>query len=334
MYQGMKRTLTSLLVVLISAVSLHAQAVRAAMHMVPTGKGWAVMAQDDPGDAPQGDGAVGSLKAWQSVARTTNSNGMIYHGGKVMGGTVHVYFIWYGDWTNGAKKSDSQQTVSLMSALYARTGGLGGSKLALINSTYSDTTQTVTGSFYLVQSTTDDYSQGKNLTDAGVKAVVTKAIQSGRLPKDANALYFVLTSSDVNETSGFCTKYCGWHDHSTILGSDVKYSFVGNPDRCAMSCEAQLQSPNGNSGADGMASIMAHETSESLTNPDLNAWYDASGNENGDKCAWTYGPLHGTLGYGAYNQTFGTHNYLIQMIWENTRGGGCDQVLGGKFYNQ
>jgi hypothetical protein len=28
------------------------------------------------------------------------------------------------------------------------------------------------------------------------------------------------------------------------------------------------------------------------------------------------------------------HHWLIQMNWENARGGECDQKLGGKFYGQ
>jgi len=67
---------------------------------------------------------------------------------------------------------------------------------------------------------------------------------------------------------------------------------------------------------------------------DLNAWYDTKGEENGDKCAWKWGPVKGTLGNGAYNITVAAHNWLIQMNWENARGGGCDQKLGGSFYSQ
>jgi Phosphate-induced protein 1 conserved region len=322
------RKLLILAILIVGITELNAQTVRAAVHMRPTGKGWSVALDPATDDAEEG------AQIWQSFARNSTTNGILYHGGKIMPGNVHVYFIWYGNWTNGPKNSDSQLTVSLLDALYASVGGMGSSGYARINSTYTDTSHVVTGAFSLVQSATDNYSQGKNLTDAGVKAVVTRAIQSGRLPKDSNAIYFVLTSSDVNETSGLCNKYCGWHDHGTILSSDIKFSFVGNPDRCPLSCEAQTQSPNGDSGADGMASIMAHETQEAISDPDLNAWYDASGLENGDKCAWMYGPVHGTIGYGAYNQTFGTHNWLIQMTWENSRGGGCTQTKGGRFYNQ
>jgi hypothetical protein len=151
---------------------------------------------------------------------------------------------------------------------------------------------------------------------------------------DTSGVYFVLTSSDVNETSGFCTRYCGWHTHSTIGGRDIKYAFVGNPDRCSRACEAQTTSPNGDSGADGMASIMAHETEEAISDPDLNAWYDSSGEENADKCAWKWGPTTGTVGHGAYNQTLAGKHWLLQMNWENARAGGCDQMLGGTFYTQ
>jgi len=80
---------------------------------------------------------------------------------------------------------------------------------------------------------------------------------------------------------------------------------------------------------------MAHEAEEALTDEDLNAWYDSSGLENADKCAWKFGPTTGTIGNGAYNQTFTNgYNWLIQMNWENSRRGGCDQTVGGTFYTK
>lgn len=324
----MKSKLLILMLVVLSAGYVSAQTVRAAIHMTPTGKGWSVEATSAVGHVNPDAGL------WQNVARNTTSNGILYHGGKVMPGNVHVYFIWYGNWSNGPKASDSQLTVSLLSSLYAPVNGVGGSPYARILSTYSDTKSTVSGSYALVQSTTDNYSLGKNLSDAAVQQVVTNAIRSGKLPKDSNGLYFVLTSSNVNETSGFCTKYCGWHNHANILNSDIKFSFVGNSDRCAASCEAQIQSPNSDSGADGMASVMTHETAETLTDSNFNAWYDSAGEEVGDKCAWKWGTTQGVIGYGAYNQTFGGHRWLLPTLWENSRGGGCSQAKGGKFSNQ
>ena len=134
---------------------------------------------------------------------------------------------------------------------------------------------------------------------------------------------------------GFCSSFCGYHFRAPISGQDIKYSFIGNPDRCAGSCEAQIDSPNQNSGADGLVNIMSHELEEAITDPDVNAWYMSNGNENADACAWKWGTLlGGQIGQGGYNQSFGGHNWLLQMNWENARGGGCDNFLGGPFHNQ
>ncbi|MEO8843125.1 MAG: hypothetical protein ABI591_19500 [Kofleriaceae bacterium] len=102
---------------------------------------------------------------------------------------------------------------------------------------------------------------------------------------------------------------------------------MGNPDRCPSSCEDQTTSPNGNVGADGMASIIAHESEEAISDPDLNAWYDRSGAENADKCAWTFGTQQTASNGSKYNLTFGGRNWLIQRNW-NASTQGCQRVLG------
>jgi len=287
--------------------------------MVPNGKGWGVRPVGASGNK-SGDVVTG--------------NGVNYHGGPVMHANVNVYFIWYGNWANGPKPSDSPATVGLLNKLFAASGGMGNSGFYKINTTYADTTAYASGNVVAKAATADAYSHGKNIADADVQAIVARAIANGSLPKDVNGIYFVLTSSDVNETSGFCTQYCGWHNHAAISGQDIKFAFVGNPDRCQSACEAQTVTPNGDSGADGMASVMAHESSETITDPDFTGWYDSAGNEIGDKCAWKFGPYVSTTAHGVYNQTFGANHWLIQMLWEDSRGGGCDQTLGGTFYKQ
>jgi len=318
----MRKGWATLFVTLGCLTCLNAQIAKEAIHMAPNGKGWGIETEVSEG--------AGTL-----ANKPLSTNGITYHGGPVMrANSVNVYFIWYGNWTRGPKASDSQTTVNLMDALFGPTRGIGGSSYFKINTTYSDTVGHPTGNIALVASATNNYSRGKQLSDSDIQSIVSSAISSRAVPKDANGLYFVLTSSDVAESSGFCTKYCGWHTSSTMGGTDIRYAFVGNPDHCPSACEMESAGPNGDSGADGMASIMAHEASEAVTDPDLNAWYDSAGNESADKCAWKFGPITGVLGHGAYNQTFGTYNWLIQMEWENSRGGGCDKALGGKFYNQ
>ena len=112
---------------------------------------------------------------------------------------------------------------------------------------------------------------GTSLSDANIETVVTSVLAAGLLANDANGVYFVLTAPEVTATSGFCSQYCGWH---TSTGSGVRYAFVGNAaTQCLGSC-AQSTGPNGNAGADGMASVIAHELAETVSDPDGGGWYD------------------------------------------------------------
>jgi hypothetical protein len=276
----------------------------------PTGKGWGEVDHASNAAKPSGG------------SRTTCTNGICYHGGAVMAGTPTIYYIWYGNWSGGAKASDSGTSISILDNFI---NSLGGSSYEHINSSYSISGSTITDALSHSNSADvyDNYSQGTSFGDAGVQAIVSAKINSGALPKNSNAVYFVLTSSDVNETSGFCTQYCGWHTHANIAGSDIKYAFVGNPDRCPSACEEETNSPNSDSGADGMASIIAHEQEEAISDPDLNAWYDRQGAENADKCAWTFGTTSTASNGSLYNITLGGSKYLIQRNWLNASGGLC-----------
>jgi hypothetical protein len=60
-----------------------------------------------------------------------------------------------------------------------------------------------------------------------------------------------------------------------------------------------------------------------VTDPDLNAWYDQRGNENGDKCAWNFGAVRTAPNGSKYNVTLGRAKYLLQQIWANASGGYC-----------
>jgi hypothetical protein len=277
--------------------------------LVPTGKGWGERAYPAPPRVNENANANAAGHAKPS------NNGIFYHGGPLILGTTRAYYIWYGNWSGNTATTTLENFA----------GSIGGSPYFNINTTYYDGSDIhVSNSVSFAGSTNDSYSQGTALSDAAVQSVVASAINSSRLPKDTNAVYFVLTSADVNETSGFCTQYCGWHTRGTIAGSDIKYSFVGNPDRCPNACEWQTtKSPNNNPGADGMASIIAHELEEAVTDPDLNAWYDRRGQENADKCAWTFGTTSTAPNGSLYNMTLGGNKYLIQRNWVNASGGYC-----------
>jgi hypothetical protein len=240
------------------------------------------------------------------------SNGISYHGGPVILNTTNAYIIWYGDWAAGSQ--------SILTTLLS---SMGGSPYFNINTTYYNGSNVhVSNAVHFAGSTTDHYSLGKSLSDSNIQQIVANAITSG-LTKDTNGVYFVLTAADVAETSGFLTQYCGWHTRGTISGSDIKYSFVGNPANGMSACADQSTSPNGDAPADAMASVISHELEEAVTDPDLNAWYDTRGQENADKCAWTFGTTSTASNGSKYNMTLGGLQYLIQRNWVNASGGYC-----------
>jgi len=269
-------------------------------------------------------------------------NGIQYHGGPVMSTPqgVNVYFIWYGDWSS-ANDTAAQSIVNDFIK------NLGGSSYFNINTTYYDYLKgqidPVRNRVNFMGSTSVGYSYGSALTDNDVGNVIVDATSSGALPFDLNGEYFVLTSSDVDETSGFCTSYCAFHGFQQInYTSPVALSqhspsavnligaFVGNPDRCPYQCawQYQLPTPNNNVAGDGMVNMVAHELSESVSDPLVTGWINHQGNsggidENGDLCAWTFGQTTNLPNGSFYNIVLGDRPYLLQRIWVNALGGYC-----------
>jgi len=260
-------------------------------------------------DLGQGGASHGNAGQAGAAAATVVAN-ITYHNGPVMTNGVNVYLIWYGNWTSN--------TATTIIPDFFNT--LGGSPYWNINTGYYSGTTTKTyvkSTVTLMNQSSVAYPYGTALSDAQILQIVKNYV--GTSAPDPNALYFVLTSADVTATSGFCTSYCGWHTHATVNGVDMKYSFVGNAARCIASCAAQSTGPNGNAGADGMISVLAHELEETATDPDLNAWYDSAGAENGDKCAWTFGTVSTAPNGAKYNVALGARKFLIQQNWKITQ---------------
>jgi hypothetical protein len=251
--------------------------------------------------------------AWGHGGGGSTSNGISYHGGPVLTTGTNAYIIWYGNWANDTATAILPDLLS----------HIGGSPYFNINTTYyNGANQHVLNSVTYKQSTTDNYSQGKtNLTDNQIASIVSTALNNKSLPVDPNGVYFVLTSADVTKT-GFLSQYCGWHTYGNYGPTPIKYAFVGDPGTDWHCADQTSASPNGNVGADAMASVISHELEEATTDPQLNAWYDQRGQENADKCAWTFGSTYTANGALA-NMKLGTRNYLIQRNWVNASGGYC-----------
>ena len=69
-------------------------------------------------------------------------------------------------------------------------------------------------------------------------------------------------------------------------------------------------------GLAALANVSAHELSETMTDPRLSAWYDQNGDENADKCAWTFGPVSATNPLQLSTLSNGTQ-WKLQGEWSN-----------------
>jgi hypothetical protein len=277
---------------------------------------------------------IGALLLPTGTQAQATGNAIDYHGGPVMLNSHPVHIIWYGNWNGNSALTILPQFIS----------GLNQSPYFAINSTYTDSNHNfnISSGVTLGSQTFDSYSQGTTLSDAGLRNVVSSAMSRGAVPVDPNAVYFVLSSGDVNQIGSlgeFCVQFCGFHTHTSLFNNDIKYAFVGNASpKCINNPTTDktcvlanfTSSPNNNVGADGMASTIAHELSETVTDPDLNAWYRGDGShENGDLCNLNYGPTFTTSNGSQANITLGGINYLIQQNWLNDGGGGCTMASTG-----
>ena len=192
----------------------------------------------------------------------------------------------------------------------------------------------VNGTVKVKQTITDKGSRGFNLGPNNISKIVIGNINSGTFPADTNAIYFVLPSDNVKESmdaskNSFCTTYCGYHGSTNENKNNIRvqYSMLGIASeyclfsRCGSFWNWFGSSPNNNLAVDAMLSVFAHELTEAVTDPYVDdsgkeAWYDANGYENADKCAWDFGDVHVDFqAFAYYNLEFSNKLWLVQQNW-------------------
>jgi hypothetical protein len=175
----------------------------------------------------------------------------------------------------------------------------------------------------------EDFLDTVCLTDSEIQAEIQSVVIAHGWPQNGSNLYFLFTPQDVGscfDDASACAyyDYCAYHGSYVSPGGEILYA---NQPYTADWCDTDH--PNG-SDADPTINVISHEHNESITDPNhdpshLGAWYDNQGFENGDKCAWTWGPLSGSTG-SQYNQTINGHHYILQEEFNNAASN-CVQTL-------
>jgi hypothetical protein len=254
-----------------------------------------------------------------SLARPRRSPNMTYHGGKIMPTAVSKAIFWGPSW---AKSTFVGDKITGLDAWYT---GHDNSNYARTVDEYTDTVSgghqvdsNLTHQGHVIDTST---ATGGNNTSA-ILAEVCRQITAGNIVPDAagNGYYPVYT--DVKRGNA---GYCAWHSAGTCNGKPVQFAFFFNLDGDA-GCDPADSQTGHSQGLAALANVTAHELSEARSDPaSPGAWYDSSGAENGDKCAWTFNVPFVSFANGT--------SWKLQGEWSNaayTAGTGYPNSSGQK----
>jgi hypothetical protein len=235
---------------------------------------------------------------------------LTYHGGDVINVAKVVCIFWGSTWASGGSDNSRATTIQ------AFRNQLGTSSHYSMLTQYYDSayiqTSNLAGSQPDWFDTSNALPSNGNVTDSVVQSEVKRYVAAHGyngstiyevfLPKYVPGTSTLVYSSDGSSTScgGPGLAYCAYHSSYSSTAGYVKYSIEPYP-----SCSGCQVS--GWTVVQNMTHFMVHETREAVTDARGSAWYDSSGNEADDKCAWT--------------SLFLENGYGYQPEWSNAAGG-------------
>jgi hypothetical protein len=253
---------------------------------------------------------------------------LVYHGGPVMLTNKTYAIYWKPSGYNMASGYDT--TINQYFTDVAHDSGMGSNVYAATTQYYQNPgPQYIQYSSAFGGSYTDTHAFPASgcplynglpvcLTDAQIQTEINNVISSQGWAKNGTNQFFMFTAQNVgscfNAGGGGCafTNYCAYHGTANSGAIYANMPYTGGVGGCD-----EGQYPNGSSNqADPTINVTSHEHNEAITDPQLNAWYDSLGNENGDKCVWNFGAVQGPNG-AEYNQTINGHHYFLQQEFSN-----------------
>src|SRR5215467_10195629 len=235
---------------------------------------------------------------------------MTWHGSPILSDSVVQPIFWGTSWGNINFVGDK---ITGLNSWYT---GFSGSNYAKTSDEYTGTNGQVGSSNTLGSDVIDLSPAGNGATTSTILAEVCRKITN----PVANGYYPVYVDLPRGHAG-----YCAYHGWGTCGSANVQFAFFWNLDGDP-GCDPQDTSGLHSQGLAAIANVTGHELSEARSDPaSPGAWYDSSGQENGDKCAWTFGAPLVTF-------TNGTQ-WKIQGEWSNaayTAGTGYANSSGQK----
>jgi hypothetical protein len=236
-----------------------------------------------------------------------------YHGGPVIK-CANVYTSFWGSgWTTDPAKTVNAGRLGIFMKDFLA------SKYMNILSQYGSGTGAGLAGVFFGASFVNNVAA--ELTDNLIHTTIQSCIDAGVLPEPSNpsdmALMIFLDDNMAVKDPGTGITMCepagdtafGYHFHfTTQKGNPFYYSVIpGLTDACLTSscgsnagCSLQLTETQ----EQRRTQVASHEFSEMVTDPELNAWFDSDGSENGDICNGESGTI-----------TVGANTWTVQRMY-------------------
>jgi len=245
------------------------------VHVLPT-----PASVHSPRDTNPTDAAV---KGQVSVYPASYGSGnLINHGGKILSSAQFYAVYWNSSVANSTATSLGNANIRNQIANFV--GSFNGSPDYTIVQQYTGSNGTIAPTIPF-----SDYVDSKAtqsiIKDSAIHSYLGNLFQTSKLTAQENAIYGIYFPPGMKvQLSGSmsCSGFCGYHSHFTYNGIQIKYAVFPylNCGGCSLA---------GKTVADMLTIVSSHEIREAATDPgdnNVNAWYDASGYEADDKCAW------------------------------------------------
>jgi hypothetical protein len=209
---------------------------------------------------------------------------LVNHGGPQIGHAAFVAIYWNGQVANSTQTS-AHGTIAGHIAAFVASFSSATNYSDSSNDDYTiiqqysahDTISSLLPSDTLV----DTQASKSVIRDRDIQSYLSGLFQSGRLNASTSTLYGIYFPPGMNVSlQGMsCSSFCGYHSYMNYRGANIKYAVFPYLDCPACSL-------SGKTVADMLTIVTSHEIREAVTDPLLNAWFDGSGYEADDKCAW------------------------------------------------
>lgn len=249
-------------------------------------------------DESQGPRVELKKKDAHSAAKPTSSPFLIFHNGTVLHSSKTAAIFWGNNWNSPTFAGDKISGINFFF------DGFGGSSYASTANEYYDTGGSISNQStylgFLIDSSTPPSRALK------VSQAIAEVCKITNNTPDPGTAYFIYTSTGAGNVN-----YCAWHSWGECSnGLPLQVAYMPNIDGVT-GCDPGDTTTGHSQGLAALANVTAHELMETITDPRGASWYDSSGEENGDKCAWSFPSGTGISTF------FNSSQWKLQMEWSN-----------------